>query len=552
MARQVNFNGYLLRQFGAYIRTDLSALVEVSGVASGIIGITGLAERGPTNTPVTVTSYIQLVNIFGDGPLVRHGLAAYVGGANTLIAVRLNDSESAFAAQTAEFNVVVNSTDGYTFRALEPGTYGNSVSVRVSTPVIGGTIVASSDTVISDAIEYFNVPIPEDVADETDFTPGSYMVVENWNTRFGSEGYDPSSYAVFRWNGDRWSIAQTRDINSLVTTRIGSTEETIQVPYYIEETPMIRALGLGTPGSEGRYYYVLLNVENNQVRPVPENWLAGAIGDGVISFEDFERIVNNLKGDDEILFNGTNPADFEIFLNAPKLFPFQLVKHIINFGGFGSGPSSVVSIDDADSAVVNPPLVSQGFTFLQGGYNGEDGTGWASTAESEAGNFTSSPSYPTTAWDVALGVFENEEVNFIQPAYLFGSNAGFEPKYAFFKSIAQKFITHVNLMSNTPNRKFRTTILGIPSGQDGVTSLNATQYLARTQDVTGVINSDRVQLWAGGFFSSRFSGPTQRNVLYGAEWLASFVSGAHASRDVSVSLTFSQISQIITGGTEYM
>jgi hypothetical protein len=552
MARQVNFNGYLLRQFGAYIRTDLSALVEVSGVASGIIGITGLAERGPTNTPVTITSYIQLVNVFGDGPLVRHGLAAYVGGANTIIAVRLNDSESAFAAQTAELNVVVNSTDGYSFRAREAGTYGNGVSVRVSTPVVAGTLVASSDTVISDDIQYFNTPIPEDVALLNEFTPGSYYIVENWNVRFGQEGYDPSSYALFRWNGDRWGVAQTRDVNSLVTTRVGSVEETLQVPYFIDEVPWVRALALGTPEVDGRYYYVLLNIENNQIRPIPENWLAGELGEGIISFENFERVVNNLKGDDEIIFNGSVPSEFELSLNAPTQFPFQLVQHIMNFGGFGSGPSSVVTVDVQDSEVVNPPLVSQGFTFLQGGYNGEDGTGWSSTAESEAGNFTSSPSYPTTAWDVALGVFENEEVNFIQPAYLFGSLSSFEAKYSYFKSIAQKFINHVNLMSNTPNRKFRTTVLGIPSGQDGATSLNATQYLARTQDVTGVVNSDRVQLWAGGFFSNRFSGPTQRNVLYGSEWLASFVSGAHASRDVSVSLTFSQISQIITGGTEYL
>ena len=77
----VNFGGFLIKAYGAYIRTDISGLLDITGTASGVIGMVGLAEKGPVNEPVTVTSYIQLVNTFGDGPLVRHALAAYVGGA---------------------------------------------------------------------------------------------------------------------------------------------------------------------------------------------------------------------------------------------------------------------------------------------------------------------------------------------------------------------------------------------------------------------------------------------------------------------------------------
>lgn len=551
MARQVNFNGYLLRQFGAYIRTDLSNLVEIGGVASGIIGITGLAEKGPTNQAVTVSTYTQLVDVFGDGPLVRHGLAAYVGGASTLIAVRLDDADSPFEAQSAEYNVIVDSTDGYTFNARDKGTYGDSISVRVSTPTVAGTLVAASDTVLSDDLQYASLPIPAALASDTTSEPGAYYIVENWNVDVDVAGYDGTSYAVFRWGGDRWSYAPVETVVSVITTRVGSREETITIPYYIPDTNWVRTLALTTPIGSDRYYYVLKNIENNQVRPIPSTWLAGEISDGSLSYDDFERIVNNFKGDDEIIFNGTTVANFELSLNAPTQFPFELVEHIVNYGGFGSGPSDLISIDDDDSLVANPPLVPQGFTPLTGGYNSEDGTGWVSMQDSELGNFTSSPAYPSSAWDRALEVFENEEVNFIQPAYLFGSNSSFISKFDFFKQIASKFITHVNLMSNTPNRKFRTTVLGMPSGQDGATALSSADYLARTQDVSGVVNSDRAQLWAGGFYSNQFSGPTSRTVLYGAEWLASFVSGAHASRDPSVSLTFSQISQIITSGLEY-
>lgn len=551
MARQVNFNGYLLRQFGAYIKTDLSTLVQVGGVASGIIGITGLAEKGPTNEPVTITNYTQLVDVFGDGPLVRHGLAAYVGGANTLIAVRMNDENSAFSAQQAEFNVIVNSTDGYTFSAREAGTYGNTISIRVDTPTIAGSMAAASDTALSTEAQYVDLAIPDSVAQLTNFTSGSYFVVENWNVDEGSEGWDTESYAIYRWTGTRWTYVEPGTLTTQISSRVGSTQEDIFVPYYVPETDWVRALANTTPIQDGRYYYVLLNVENNQVRAIPESWLAAEAADGSLDYDTFEKIVNDLKGDDEILFNGTVESDFEISLNSPTQFPFELVKHIVNFGGFGSGPASVFTIDDDDSLVENPFLVSQGYTPLTGGSNSEDGTGWVSTEDSELGNFTSSPSFPTEAWNRALEVFESEEVNFVQPAYLFGSNASFNAKFSFFKEIAQKFITHVHLMSNTPNKKFRTTVLGLPSGQDGTSSLSANEYLSATREVSGTVNTDRAQLWAGGFYSDRFSGPRASTVLYGAEWLASFVAGAHASRDPSVSLTFSRISQIITGGLEY-
>ena len=558
MARQVNFNGYLLRQFGSYIRTDLSALVEVNGVATGIIGITGLAEKGPTNTATTITSYTQLVNTFGDGPLVRHGLAAYVGGANTLVAVRLDDEDSN-PASYASSTTFITSSDGYSFTAIEKGTYGNNISVRVTAPqFLDDSYLSTSDgTVVStDATYYDNgVYIPEDLVSETDLVTGTYAVVEDWDSSNATPYQSGSSYSIFQWIGSKWSVVNTEEVRSVISVKYGGLEEELLVPYFINETEWVKALA-ATEATDR--YYVLKNVITNQVREIPSNWLDGEISTGSLSYEDFESIVDDLKSDDEVIYSGTTgttSANYTISLNTPTKFPFELIEHIINYGGFGTGSSSLINIstyiESAENAsTLNPGIVSQGSTLLSGGSNSSDGTGWVSTEHSNAGNFTSGPGSPSASWENAFAVFENEEVNFIQPSYFFGSNSGFDAKYSFFKSLAAKILLHVNLMSNTPNRKFRTSILGLPSGQDGAGHISAASYLNQTRNITGTLNSDRIQLWAGGFYSTALE-TVSTEKLYGAEWVASFAAGSHAAREVSVSLTFAQMAGIFTGGMEY-
>jgi hypothetical protein len=551
MAKQVNFNGFLLRQFGAYIRTDLSALVQINGVASGIIGIMGLAEKGPTNRAVTISSYSELVNVFGDGPLVRHGLAAYVGGANTLVAVRLDDAGTDNAATTASLTIqdAVISTDAYTFSAKEVGSYGDAVSLRVRAPVIAATDVASTDTVVSGLSQYsaVNFSIPDFVASDTNRSVGSYFVVGSWDALSDDpSAYSETDYSVFQWNGLAWSVVDVASIKSTITTRFAGVEESVEVPYFINELPWVKALASTTPTD---YYYVLKNTVTGQIREIPKNWLAKDTNEGSLDFETFEQLVNDLKADEEVLYNGNDSSAFLLTLSAPTVFPFELIESIVNFGGFGSGPSSFV---DLKADAVNPVLTSLGFTLLSGGTNSQDGTGWVSTAETDAGNFLTSTGvvFPTTAWDKALAVFENEEVNFVQPAYFFAEQESFPTKYGFFKALASKVVAHVNLMSNTPNRKFRTSILGLPSGRSGTSQYTAQQFLDATEDVSGTVNSDRIQIWGGGFLSTALEN-TRVPKLYGGEWLASFVVGAHAARDVSVSLTFAQLSGIFTDGLEY-
>lgn len=544
MAKQVNFNGYLLRQFGAYIRTDLSALVQINGVASGIIGITGLAEKGPTNTATTLTSYTQLVNTFGDGPLVRHGLAAYIGGANTLVAVRLDDSGTSNAASSASLTVV-DSTDAYTFSAKEKGTYGDNISVRVRTPVFhsASPITASDASLYSSDYAVNGIIIPIPLASDVTADIGEYAVVNNWDSD-AADGLSSTDYTIFQWNGSIWSPVEVSSVVSTITVRLGSVEESVQVPYYVDETSWVKNLAHNTASD---YYRVLKNVNTNQIRPIPNNWFAAETA-ATLTEDRFDEIINELKGDDEVVL-GQNNADFSLTLGQPTEFPFTLAESIVNYGGFGQGPSSFVTVAETGNETTTV-FVAQGFTNLVGGSNSEDGTNWVSTLDTDNGNFTSSPGAPTTAWEKALAVFENEEVNFIQPAYFFADNSSFTSKYSFFKSLAAKIVTHVNLMSNTPNRKFRTSILGIPSGKNGSTNLTSAEFLNQTQDITGTVNSDRIQLWAGGFYSTALEVVTTPR-LYGADWLASFAVGAHAAREVSVSLTFAPISGIFTDGLEY-
>jgi hypothetical protein len=104
-------------------------------------------------------------------------------------------------------------------------------------------------------------------------------------------------------------------------------------------------------------------------------------------------------------------------------------------------------------------------------------------------------------------------------------------------------------MSNLINRKFRTSVLGLPYYKKGATENNtARQFLDATAEVAQIINTDRVQLWLGGFKSRAFSNKVEE---YGADALASFVVGLHASREVSVSLTFAQLAGVFTDGLEF-
>lgn len=495
MAKQINFGGSLIKQFGAYIRTSLDNLVDINGVASGIIGIVGLSERGPVNKAVVIDSYTQLVETFGDGPLVRHGLAAYVGGANRLICVRTGSPSGASLT-----TILVDDTPtdlDYTWSAVELGTDGNGISLGVDV----------SDANYTIRIKYID-PYGNDLR-ETFVTP-RYVPDPTYTDSEGNPAY--------RFYAD--------NVND-------------------------------------KHYYVLRDRETGVIREVPHTW-----GYGNDEVDDFlEKVEENRASTEDLL--GPFPADA-----GTNPYPLALIKSIINFGGMGMAPSSLVRLLNEDpgiSELLTPGytydpnnadvLVSHPFVSLSGGNNGDDGTNYYGIVNDIDGSVDYNMTFDVGAstimedsWVASLAIMEDEEVNFIQPAYLFNYETGSDTlewtrRYGFYKSLMPIFIAHINSMSNVVNRRFRTMITGLPYYKKGTTA-NKTEadFLDATQEISGLINSDRIQLWAGGFRSRAFSSKLED---YGGDMLASFVVGAQAAREVSVSLTFAQLSGIFTDGLEF-
>ena len=85
---------------GVYtVERDLSAYV--TDLSSTIVGIVGTAEKGPTNTPVLITSQKEFVDIFGQvSPKHYLGYAAlsYLKRGNLLWVNRVSATDSKKAA----------------------------------------------------------------------------------------------------------------------------------------------------------------------------------------------------------------------------------------------------------------------------------------------------------------------------------------------------------------------------------------------------------------------------------------------------------------------
>lgn len=494
MAKTHNFFGYLIRQFGAYVATDLSGLADINGVGSGIIGFIGLAEKGPVNSPVTINSYSQLVETFGDGPLVRHGLAAYVGGASTLVCIRTG-APSAASLAVITINPATDTSgdnDSYVWRAKDLGGLGNDIAVSV---------VINDKNTIPTGDDSFNILI-------------------------------------------RYTDARGNDVR-----------ETFIVPRFI-------------PNPAGKYYagntdnyYILRDRNTGTVRDLPNAW-----GYGNPDIEAFLDKVAAMKSEDEDLI-GPFP-----YGTGDNVYPLALIASTINYGGFGFAPSELVTMANVNPAITDILLpgyvydpenadtfIAHPYVALSGGHNGDDGTNYYGFESSGDMDYDTtydrgSSTVVADSWGTSLGFFEDEEVNFIQPAYLFnykpGSNTNeWAKRYGFFNTIMPLFLAHITTMSNIPNRMYRTMIAGVPYYKKGTTVNNTeAQFLEATQNLSGLFNTDRVQCWVGGFKSRAFSSALEE---YGGEMLASFVVGAQASRAVDISLTFAQLAGIFTDGLEF-
>ena len=125
---------------GTYITVRDEGLITAGRIATGIIGIVGTAERGPVDQVVMLGSFTEARATFGDADawagggrgeltLIRALELAFNNGASSVYAVR-----AAAAAVSASYTARKGTTNVLRVAAKTPGTWGNSLRARITTP----------------------------------------------------------------------------------------------------------------------------------------------------------------------------------------------------------------------------------------------------------------------------------------------------------------------------------------------------------------------------------------------------------------------------------
>jgi len=113
---------------GVYIEEVPSGVRTIVGVATSVTAFVGRARRGPTDTPVTVTSFGEFERTFGGlWKESRLGFSVrdfFLNGGSTTIVVRLFGGDD-----DAEKTTVTRDT--ISVAAADPGAWGNGLRVRV-------------------------------------------------------------------------------------------------------------------------------------------------------------------------------------------------------------------------------------------------------------------------------------------------------------------------------------------------------------------------------------------------------------------------------------
>ena len=156
---------------GIYTR-EVDFSFYVKQISTSSCGMVGVAERGPINKPVLVTSWEQLINKFGS--YLQAGYLAYAaraffdnGGSvlfvnriahltdptdrNTLTAVKAQVVLKDRRVATASLATGTVGTDRIAWRAIQPGAAGNAVSVEL---VVSGNDTPLSVGVLGQAITF--------------------------------------------------------------------------------------------------------------------------------------------------------------------------------------------------------------------------------------------------------------------------------------------------------------------------------------------------------------------------------------------------------------
>jgi uncharacterized protein len=112
---------------GVYVEELPSGVRTITGVATSIAAFVGRAARGPTNTPVVITSFADFTRTFGNlDRKYQMGYAVrdfYQNGGSTAVIVRGYGGDVTKASKFAVKSLLL--------RASSPGTWGDKIRVRV-------------------------------------------------------------------------------------------------------------------------------------------------------------------------------------------------------------------------------------------------------------------------------------------------------------------------------------------------------------------------------------------------------------------------------------
>jgi len=123
---------------GVYVEEVEAGSRPIEGVGTAVAAFVGLAQRGPSNTPVLVTNWTQFTSTFGDfieGSYLAHAVYGYfLNGGGTAYVVRIGADGTAPAARLELPSSTDKEVPAFRVVALEPGSGGDAISVEIAEP----------------------------------------------------------------------------------------------------------------------------------------------------------------------------------------------------------------------------------------------------------------------------------------------------------------------------------------------------------------------------------------------------------------------------------
>lgn len=512
MAIQVYFDGVLIKQLGAYVKTDLSAVRQINGVGTGVVAAVGLAEGGEENKAYRIFSHAEAVTTFRGGPLVEHMRTMFLGGAGEVVGVRIGNPLA--SSLDLELDDGDSATFDLGFTSIEKSTLANNILVQLDIDEGASVGSTNDDTFILTVMQkYPDCSVVKEIYEfPREFNRYTVLVrrenrlffVQNWMVEQAiaaiplevEDGITPGNMIP---NPDYDTDAQAAILAVLQDSLLASDFVEIFAPA--DEVP----LGL-----------MVYEINEGGLFGYERSRIVRATVDGEAAEYTVDRVT---------LFGAAPTPFFDVSTNA-------FVSTDITTKTF-----------TVDTILANNADFVSNFYALSGGYNGNDGT-------SLFGNGTGAgfglPTVENATWTAGLQALENEEVNFVQPAYRFHFSTSLSDRVDLFTNVSLLVLAHVKQMSAVHMRRRRTTVLGFPAPTTA--SYAKATYLETALSVLTSLTSDtdRAQTWVSPFTSTAADGVSR---LLGGEYFASYMAGRHSNREPQISITFTPTGGL---GAEYL